>query len=67
MGSITNISVDSNMNSWYFDPKTIRVTAEAGKVRLTGAAHSMHDRQIAGLTAWSARGVTAVENDITVN
>jgi osmotically-inducible protein OsmY len=53
--------------SWYFDPKTIKVTAEAGKVRLTGAAHSMHDRQIAGLTAWSARGVTAVENDITVN
>jgi osmotically-inducible protein OsmY len=53
--------------SWFFNPQTITVTADAGKVRLTGAAHSMHDRQIAGLTAWSARGVTSVENDIIVN
>lgn len=52
--------------SWFFDPQNITVTANAGAVRLTGAAHTMHDRKIASRTAWSARGVTSVENDITV-
>jgi osmotically-inducible protein OsmY len=52
--------------SWFFDPQTINVTAEGGKVRLTGTAHSLHDRQVAAVTAWTSRGVTDVENDITV-
>jgi osmotically-inducible protein OsmY len=53
--------------SWYFNPDSIRVTADAGKVRLTGAVQTMHERQTAANTAWSARGVTAVDNDITIN
>jgi osmotically-inducible protein OsmY len=53
--------------SWYFDPNTIAVEAEAGKVRLTGTARSPHEQQVAAMTAWSAPGVTAVENDITLN
>lgn len=52
--------------SWFFDPKTINVSAKGGKVHLTGTAHSMHDRQVAAATAWTASGVTDVENDIAV-
>ena len=53
--------------SWYFDPQSIRVSAEAGKVRLSGTARSPHDKRTAAMTAWAAPGVTSVENDITVN
>jgi osmotically-inducible protein OsmY len=52
--------------SWFFDPKTINVSAEDGTVRLTGTVHLAHERQIAAATAWAAPGVTAVENDITI-
>lgn len=52
--------------SWFFDPKTIEVTAEGGRVRLTGTVSSPHDRQLAATTAWAAPGVTDVENDIVV-
>jgi osmotically-inducible protein OsmY len=51
--------------SW-FDAKTIKVTADGGKVRLTGTAHSWHERDVAASTAWAAPGATAVENHITV-
>ena len=53
--------------SWFFDPDTISVRAEGGKVILSGTVHSPHDRQVAAATAWSAPGATAVENDITVD
>ena len=52
--------------SWFFDPDTINVRAEGGKVILSGTVHSPHDRQVAAATAWSAPGATAVENEITV-
>jgi osmotically-inducible protein OsmY len=52
--------------SWFFDPKTIDVSAEGGKVRLTGTVKSPHDRQLAAATAWAAPGATDVENDIVV-
>ncbi len=52
--------------SWFFDPKTINVSAEGGTVRLTGTVHSAHERQVAAATAWSAPGVTDVENDIMI-
>jgi osmotically-inducible protein OsmY len=52
--------------SWFFDPKTIAVSAQGGKVRLTGTVHTWHDRQTAEATAWSAPGATSVENDIAV-
>jgi len=52
--------------SWFFDPKTITVTAAGGKVRLTGTVHTPHDRQIAAAIAWAAPGTTDVENDILV-
>jgi osmotically-inducible protein OsmY len=52
--------------SWFFDPKTISVSAQGGRIRLTGTVHTWHDRQLAAATAWSAPGATAVENDIAV-
>ncbi|WP_020174772.1 BON domain-containing protein [Methyloferula stellata] len=52
--------------SWFFDPRTINVSAQGGKVRLSGTAPSLHDRQVAAATAWTAAGVTDVENDIAV-
>ncbi len=52
--------------SWFFDPATIRVSAQGGNVRLTGTVTSWHDRRVAAETAWAAPGATNVENDITV-
>jgi osmotically-inducible protein OsmY len=52
--------------SWFFDPVTIEVTAEGGKVRLSGTVKSPHERQVAAATAWAAPGVTEVENDLTI-
>lgn len=52
--------------SW-FDPATINVAAEGGKVKLTGVVRSWYERDEAGMTAWSAPGTTSVENDISVN
>ncbi|MEJ0069354.1 MAG: BON domain-containing protein [Pseudomonadota bacterium] len=52
--------------SWFFDPKTITVTADGGTVRLSGTVRSAHDRQVAAATAWAAPGTTAVENDISI-
>jgi osmotically-inducible protein OsmY len=52
--------------SW-FDPATINVTAQGGKVTLTGEVDSWYERDEAGSTAWAAPGTTSVENDISVN
>ena len=52
--------------SW-FDPKTVNVTAEGGRVQLTGTVRSWYERDVAASTAWSAPGATSVENDIRVN
>jgi osmotically-inducible protein OsmY len=52
--------------SWFFDPQTIEVTAEGGRVRLTGTVRSPHERAVAARTAWSEPGVTDVVNDLTV-
>lgn len=51
--------------SW-FDPTTIYVSADGGKVKLTGTVHTPGDRWTAGSTAWGAPGTTAVENDLVV-
>jgi osmotically-inducible protein OsmY len=53
--------------SWFFDPKTISVHADGGKVRLTGTAASWYERDVAGMTAWAAPGATSVENNISIN
>ena len=52
--------------SWFFDASNLHVSAQGGRVHLTGTVCSQHDRQNAAATAWSAPGATAVINDITV-
>jgi osmotically-inducible protein OsmY len=53
--------------SWFYDSDTVAVSAEGGKVRLTGTVESWHDREVAESTAWAAPGATAVENNIVIN
>jgi osmotically-inducible protein OsmY len=50
----------------YPDPDAITVTADGGKVRLTGNVHSWHARQVATDTAWGAPGAVDVENLLAV-
>lgn len=52
--------------SWFFDPTTVHVRADGGKVVLTGSVHSFYERQVAADIARSAPGATSVENDIIV-
>jgi len=52
--------------SWFFDPHTIKVSAVAGNIRLTGTVSSWHDRRVAAETAWAAPGAMNVQNDIKV-
>ena len=53
--------------SWFFDGSNLHVTAEGGRVHLSGTVCSPHDRQSAAATAWAAPGATDVVNDITVS
>ena len=67
---VSNISDDithAMHRSWFFDPKTIAVTADCGRVLLKGTVQSPHDRQVAAATAWAAPGVTDVVNEIYIN
>jgi osmotically-inducible protein OsmY len=52
--------------SWYYDPNTIQVNAQGGKIKLTGKVTTWNARRLAGSTAWSAPGAISVENAITV-
>ncbi|QYE33491.1 MULTISPECIES: BON domain-containing protein [Sphingosinicellaceae] len=52
--------------SYFFDPKTIAVTAVDGRVELTGSVKSWNDWETAAATAWGAPGVRAVDNRITI-
>jgi osmotically-inducible protein OsmY len=64
----SNVREDINRalhRSW-FDPQNIKVTAEGGRVKLTGTVHSWSDRMLAGTTAWAAPGATVVENDLVI-
>ena len=53
--------------SWFYDPNTIKVSAQGGKIRLTGHVTTWNARDLAGAIAWSAPGATFVENEIAVD
>jgi osmotically-inducible protein OsmY len=61
-----NHDIDVALHRSWFDPKTINVSADGGKIKLTGTVHTPSDRWKAGSTAWAARGTTEVENDLVV-
>jgi osmotically-inducible protein OsmY len=52
--------------SW-FDPATINVAAQGGKVTLTGKVRSWYERDEASSTAWAAPGTTSVHNELAVS
>jgi osmotically-inducible protein OsmY len=65
-GHISDDITHALHRSWFFDPKTVNVTAQGGDVRLTGTVNSLESRKAAARAAWAAPGVTSVENDIAV-
>lgn len=48
------------------DASTITVSAEGNTVKLGGKVHAWYERQIAERTAWSAPGVTRIEDNILI-
>jgi osmotically-inducible protein OsmY len=48
------------------DSARIKVEADGGKITLTGTVTSLHERDEAERAAWSAPGVTVVDDRITV-
>ncbi|WP_010219613.1 BON domain-containing protein [Sphingomonas sp. PAMC 26621] len=58
--------IDLALHRSWFDPKTITVTTQGGKVTLTGSVETPADRYTAGATAWGAAGATEVENDLII-
>ena len=49
------------------DAGDIAITTDGGKVTITGQVDSFYERSVAERTAWSAPGVTQVEDLLTVN
>jgi len=66
--NVTNIGHDigTALHRSWFDPSTIRVTAEGGTVTLHGTVHTPSDKWKASTTAWGSPGTTMVENDLIV-
>jgi osmotically-inducible protein OsmY len=56
----------SLLRSSFYDPNTIEVSAQDGKIKLTGHVTTWNARELAGSVAWSAPGATFVENEIVV-
>lgn len=68
--NIMNLSDDiasALHRSWFYDSDNVKVSADGGKVRLSGTVETWHDREVAESTAWAAPGANAVENNIVVN
>lgn len=53
--------------SWFSDDSDVTVTADGGRIRLTGTVHSPHDSHVAVAAAWAAPGATSVENDLCID
>ncbi|WP_372786298.1 BON domain-containing protein [Phenylobacterium sp.] len=80
VGVTNNIKVKARVNTFnltsdiiralhrsWLDPKGVKVTADGGRVTLTGYVDSWNDRALAGSTAWAAPGATDVENHLIIS
>jgi osmotically-inducible protein OsmY len=54
-------------HSWFFDPHTIDVSIENGKVVLSGHVRSMWERRMAAAAAWAHEVIVEVQNDLAVD
>jgi osmotically-inducible protein OsmY len=52
--------------SWFYGEENVHVTAQEGRITLTGTVGSWQERQTAASTAWAAPGATSVDNDLIV-
>lgn len=53
-------------HSWFFNPESITVLVQGGKVTLTGTVRSDRERRMAAAAAWSHEGVSDVDNELRV-
>jgi osmotically-inducible protein OsmY len=65
--NLSDASGSALNRSWFFDSDNVSVSADGGKVRLSGTVETWHDGEVAESTAWAAPGATAVENNIMIN
>ena len=52
--------------SWFSTPSDVDVTANGGKICLSGKVQTLHDRKLATAIAWAAPGVTSVEDTMSL-
>jgi len=63
--NLTN-DISSVLHRSWFEAGGIKVSADGGKVTLTGHVKSWSERDLAGSTAWAAPGATDVENHLII-
>lgn len=58
--------IEHALHRHWYDPKTVSVTVDGGAVSLSGTVHTIHDRELASMAAWSASGTQTVVNNLSI-